>query len=95
MFFSVNGSGFRKKHPELEKFVLCPRSRFLPPRFRIFCYFTVSPFLRYYGQQVVMKDYGHTIIIPFAQDTVILSDKVGCKQTDTAKTSQKDLGNMP
>lgn len=55
MFFSVNGADFRKKHPELEPFVLDKRRRYVPPKYRYFVYFSrgdATDIFRYPGESV-------------------------------------------
>lgn len=39
MFFSVNGTGFAERHPELARFVMSRESRSLPPEVRVFVFY--------------------------------------------------------
>ena len=49
MFMSANGVGFGRKNPELAEFVLDRERKHLPPKYRIYTYFTSSNNLRYGG----------------------------------------------
>jgi hypothetical protein len=49
MFFSVNKDLFRLNHPDLVKFVLNKKERYLSPDIRILVYFTLGPHSRFIG----------------------------------------------
>jgi hypothetical protein len=49
MFFSANHDGFRDAHPDLVKFVLDPRTRYLKPEVKVWAYFNLSPRARQSG----------------------------------------------
>ena len=49
MFFSVNSDLFRTNHPDLVKFVLNKKKRYLAPDIRILVYLTLGPHLRFAG----------------------------------------------
>lgn len=47
MFFSVNGSGFQRKHPDLVEFILSKERRFLPEKYGVWVYYNYEGRLRY------------------------------------------------
>jgi hypothetical protein len=49
MFFSSNGPGFQASHPDLVRFVLDPRARFLKPSVHIYTYYNLAPVSRKSG----------------------------------------------
>lgn len=49
MFFSVVNPEFRQKHFELEKFVLNPETKYLPPSIKIYCSFMTGKWARSSG----------------------------------------------
>jgi len=49
MFFSVNGPEFRKSHPELVRFVLDRRRKYLDPKYRFFTYYSSGGTIRHMG----------------------------------------------
>jgi len=49
MFFTVNNPNFHKKHRELVRFVLSRKKSWLPPSYRLFAYYTLSPRIRQIG----------------------------------------------
>ena len=52
MFLSVNVPGFGRRNQELVKFVLNRHTQYLPPRYRFFTYYNLSPRLRLHGLTV-------------------------------------------
>lgn len=55
MFFSVNGPGFQRKHPDLVEFVLNKDRRFLPEKFRVFVYYNYEGRLRFQNAAVTLN----------------------------------------
>jgi len=55
MFFSVNSSKFREKHQYLEKFVLNPEERYLPPSIRIYTYIMTGRMMRRSGINGILR----------------------------------------
>ncbi|MGG6311547.1 hypothetical protein [Paenibacillus macerans] len=49
MFFSTNGDGFFKRHPDLVKFVLNPTSKYIKPSIRIFTFLAEGEYSRQSG----------------------------------------------
>ena len=47
--FSTNHQGFYKKHPELQKFVLNKKDKYLDPKYRIYAYYNGSNISRSSG----------------------------------------------
>ena len=56
MAFSTNRESWRKKHPELEQFVLDRSRRWLNPRYRSFVYYNVEGGLRRVGNAMAVVD---------------------------------------
>ncbi len=55
MFFSANGSKFRKANPDLEKFVLNREAKYLRPEIRIYTYYNLSGISRQSGVTGVLN----------------------------------------
>lgn len=47
MFFSVNGDGLAASNPDLARFVLNKKLRYIPPKFRFFLYYNLGKKYRY------------------------------------------------
>ncbi len=55
MFFSANGPGFAKRHPDLVDFVLCRERSYVQPDVRIYAFYTISGLLKQTGVQTFGK----------------------------------------
>ncbi|WP_192348824.1 hypothetical protein [Algoriphagus sp. Y33] len=53
MFFAINDSDFRKRHPKLVKFVLDKRCYPLPDEYKIWAYFKIDENLRYISESYI------------------------------------------
>ena len=62
MFLSVNSVRFATKNPELRKFVLDTKARFLNPRYRFFVYYTTSETYRSMGVNAQLRGGGGILV---------------------------------
>jgi len=51
MFFSANGPGFAKRHPDLVDFVLCRDRKYMQGDVRVYAFYTISRLLKQTGVQ--------------------------------------------
>lgn len=57
MFFSINSPGFQAAHPDLVRFVINPREKYVPEPLRFFVGYIRSPIARHSGVSVALNSF--------------------------------------